>query len=161
MNIIAGHLNIDNDALLKRCNEVLLNKNNYSSTTDLFMNIIQNHVQGQNNASICPHTWIEFNTISVVLAELSNNTVPRNSWFNISNYGSIMNPHNHPLASHSVFVYYVRQLSEHPPIEFKIEGVWKPYPCVTGDWLYFPKNLIHRVGFSHSHEDRVSISVNL
>jgi hypothetical protein len=156
-----GHIDVDNSMLLNRCLSILDSPTKYTSTTRLFENVVQSHLQSLQYKEVSPHSWTEFIPILELINRLSNNTPITNSWFNITGLGGIMNEHMHPMAKHSVFVYYVKCLDIHPPIEIKIADSWIRYPCKTGDWLYFPSKTLHRVQQCHVDETRVSISVNI
>ena len=159
--IKSGHIDIDNEPLIQKCREIATNTNRVTHGTDLFENVVLNHAWVRENPNDAPHNWPEFQPINQLIAELSGNTVPFRSWFNITSYGGQMREHIHHGAQHSVFVYYVRCLPEHPSIEFNEAGNWQDKNFRTGDWVYFPKDTLHRVGFSHSHQERISISVSL
>ena len=110
-----------------------------------------------------PHTWEEFNPVLNVISTLTDVSTIKYSFMHVIGRYCLQNAHMHPDAKHSVFVFYPYLLKEHPPIEFYIDKVWVPFKCTTGDWLYFPKNMLHRVDGRDKDwtEDRIVISVTI
>ncbi len=171
--IIQGHLDIDNSSLIKR---VWDTKFKYDLTGDkpqkhpIYVNMMSSKVNVANTyeqehwADINPHFWPEMKPIIDTIAALTDVNTIRHSWLNISKTGGYIAKHHHDhdgTATHAVFVYYIHCTSEHSSVEFEIDGVWTEYKCVSGDWLYFPKRLPHRVAVNNGPADRMSISINI
>lgn len=160
--IITGHLSISNEALVKKCVDITQATEFRRSPPGIFTGVIDSRTKSKFGKNIIdPHNWDEFLPIIPTINELSNHMPITNSWFNITEYRGEMQAHVHPLASKYVFLYYVNCNATHPQIEFLINKEWVSYNCVSGDWLFFPKDTMHRVKPNTGTPDRISISVNL
>jgi len=160
--VTQGHLDIDNEPLKQKCFSLIESKEWSRSPNGVFIDVIDSRNASLNKInSANPHHWDEFTTVVNKIKTLVGDLPITNSWFNITEVGGEMKEHFHPLASKFVFVYYINCDESHPPIEFFIDNEWRSYECVSGDWLLFPKNTLHRVKANNSTPDRISISVNI
>jgi hypothetical protein len=160
MYMLKGHLNIDNSALMKKCLE--LSKTIHVEPGGYFVNVIDSHFLDPNNPQSNPHRWPEFQPVMDHLKTLVEDPGEiTKSWFNVTLNGGVMKDHIHFQAPHSVFVYYINCNPDHPHLEFLVDDEWIESPCVSGDWLLFPKPLHHRVPENNSTGDRISISINI
>jgi hypothetical protein len=160
-----GHIDVDNFLLIRRC---LTTAEDPELTVcyglqELFLvrDMLYSYPRSFKFPNANPHTWPEFMPI---LDRISNQKYLGNisqSWFNVSKQSGFMQSHSHLLAISSVLVYYPRLENNHTSIEFLIENEWIPVPCISGDWLHFPKEMEHRVPAGPDNSGRISISINL
>ena len=161
--MLAGRLNIDNTALMKRCMDTSTDKTiaMLNPTSKHFERVVESHAGAQNNPDANPHLWPEF---APVLDCLKHLVVPDQimiSWYNITLTGGVMKSHYHSNSGDKVLVYYVNCNPSHPPLELLINDRWIKYYCETGTWLLFSKDIHHRAGINNGSGDRVSISINI
>jgi hypothetical protein len=172
--IKTGHIEYDNYALMQKCIELANNPivSRKQEINDLFPGVINSHfknIEFTKNTNVDPlfksresnpHKWTEFEFILSELKKHNPIETIETSWFNLMPYGGSMKPHCHTFSTQYVLVYYVNSTPEHPPIEVLVDGEWKQFNVVSGDWISFANDTHHRVGMNQTNVDRISISVN-
>lgn len=153
-------IDLDHAAIFDRCMSIVTAHSLVLSPTNetLTQKVLLGGYENYDQYNIGPHTWPELQDLIAVL-----NSKIDGSWFNVMIKDSYIKPHVHPKPHKYVCVYYPHSLPEHPPFEYldPTTSTWQTKQCNTGDYLIFPKMLLHRVGVQSSSMPRCSISINI
>jgi len=160
-DILHGHCELDNDAIIKKCYHYARQSGNYQCATWDNVQTFSLFQADLDPEKTSPHNWEEL----APLINLINSFVPgatvSHSWFLISNKGSRIDEHQHPTAKNYVFVYYPFIHPDHPSFEVKIADKWSSVPAKSSDWIQASPSLPHRVGTNTLDLARISISIQI
>lgn len=171
--MLLHHINIklDNAAIIKTCKDIVgtdLWKNQYKPEDELCGPLtFHSNMLAFDHPHCNPHTWPEFEPLVNLLPSLLDVSRIKLSWFNIMLPGGFGGAHTHGITDSKeivekyVAVYYPYSDETTPPIEFFVDGAWKSVYLKTGDFIVFPKALLHRVPLNISTRERVSVAFNI
>ena len=169
-----GHIEYNNHVLLQKCVDMANNPivSRKQETNKLFPGVINSHFKNIalnkntnpdpqfKSRESNPHNWNELQFVLTELKKYNNIDTIETSWFNVMPYGASMKAHSHAYSTEFVLIYYVNSKPEHPPLEVFLDGEWKKFKVVSGDWVSFSNSIEHKVGLNLCKEDRISIVLN-
>lgn len=153
-------IDLDHAAIFNRC-MAHITENSLQKTSDnavISKKVLLGGYENYDRYTLGPHTWPELNNLLKLFSSPADG-----SWFNVMVQHSYIREHTHPRPRKYVCVYYPHSLPEHPPFEYfdSVTDTWQTIQCLTGDYMIFPKMLLHRVGTQISTVPRCSISINI
>jgi hypothetical protein len=172
MILARGHIELDNDAIIKHCYNFLDEHklNDYDkewgqlgsrlSSVAMVMYLRKNKLD-----HLMPHFWPEFKS----LVDQIENTIGKKikiSWFNILTPGTNLSEHTHinGRARGMVYgsvVYYPKLDADDATLEIFENDEWKAVPAITGDWVSFGLECLHQVPTNNTDRHRISFSFDL
>jgi hypothetical protein len=167
-----GHINLDNDAIIKRCYDFLDEHNleelvgewgqlhGKLSTVLMSMYLLKNKL-----GHLMPHNWPELKALVDVLEQTSGENI-KISWFNIFPPGTRLPEHTHENSArmgtrYGSVVYYPKLSQDDATLEIFSNGEWSPVNANTGDWLSFDLKCLHRVPVNNTNHHRISFTFDL
>lgn len=81
-------------------------------------------------------------------------------WLNVNSPAQSTAPHHHDQGLLSAVIYLQAEPNQ-GAIEFLVDDTWLAYTPRTGDIIYFPGHVEHRVTENHTDTERIALAVNL
>lgn len=166
------HIELDNDAIIKRCYSFLENHTLYDTDSiygklegKLSSVVMASYLKNNDLTQLMPHNWPELSSL-VAEIEKHSNSKCSTSWFNILPKDTDLKEHSHVNsknhgAIYGSFVYYPEVVPEDSRIELLINNTWTPVSVQSGDYICFELECLHRVPKNKINHNRISIVFNI